>query len=245
MKILFEDNENTPSSKLLKESVVGEFFEFSKGNINLENKARKLLKSTDDVIVIMCDVVVDNIDTITKYNTLKHTFRGNERIAILPIVCIEYYILKMFDRLDLLDGVKLYYSKSLITFNWHSIVDNVVPGKDSIEKFYKSMCDNLKNMCLRNRFEEKKSYIGSFYIEECMCKTGHCRKNLSLTTDDKAFILISCLPLFPPLAILINGIEGIGVKCKSTTFEDVRKKQEKLYEKMHKDLGIDKTLFDV
>ena len=28
MKILFEDNENTPSSKLLKESVVGEFFEF-------------------------------------------------------------------------------------------------------------------------------------------------------------------------------------------------------------------------
>lgn len=94
MVLLFEDNENTPSSQLLKSCLYGKNIYFSNGNHNLATVATELVNKGNSVIIFV-DVLVNSIETKQIYNAISKKFKNNEHVLVLPIICIEYYILKM------------------------------------------------------------------------------------------------------------------------------------------------------
>ena len=105
IKFLFEDNEQTPSSILLKNSYKGADIYFSNGSSLILSKVKELRKIFNDDIYIFYDLVPDNEVTVKGYTDLVRALKLNySNVYVLPIICIEYFIcisLYKFNRLKL------------------------------------------------------------------------------------------------------------------------------------------------
>lgn len=94
MVLLFEDNVNTPSSRLLRSCHYGNNIHFANGNHNLAKEAERLW-DLGHFVVIFVDLSVNCIETVIIYNSLSKKFKNSKSVLVLPIICIEFYLLKM------------------------------------------------------------------------------------------------------------------------------------------------------
>lgn len=120
---------------------------------------------------VYVDVVLDNTETVTTYGELVRTFRRNKSVHIIPIPCIEYYVVQYLHDLGLLDNK--YYDLSSRTFDFKSFIDKSFGNAPhSIETFYKALLNTSKYICTRNTKSVKNIGTGTFYRTDC---TQYCR----------------------------------------------------------------------
>ena len=183
VKFLFEDkynttdiNSSTPSSILLKSCLNGDNIFFSGGNELLETKLASIY-NTQDFFIIFIDVVPNNPALVTLYKTLNDKIETNgwsDNVKLLPIPCIEYYIIDMLSVLGVIftkeKQIQDLYNNLYLKINWN----NVPKEKQliSIEKLYKEIINLQKPYCLRNSNKNKHDYYGDFYKTSCKSCTG-------------------------------------------------------------------------
>lgn len=210
MIILFEDNPTSPVSECLSASCVGESFKFAAGSANL----RKVIQTLNEEVYVYVDVVLDNTETVTTYGELVRTFRRNKSVHIIPIPCIEYYVVQYLHDLGLLDNK--YYDLSSRTFDFKSFIDKSFGNvPHSIETFYKALLNTSKYICTQ------------------YCR-GLCKKSLR----EKSDLLVSYLPAYPASGELRESLRKQGRSSISISLEEFHQLQRLLYDKMSSDLGL-------
>lgn len=230
MIILFEDNPTSPVSQCLAASCVGESFKFAAGSANL----RKVINTLTGEIYVYVDVVLDNPATMTTYGELVRTFRRNSNVHIIPIPCIEYYVVQYLHDLGLLSNK--YYDMSRHTFDFRSFIDKSFGNiPHSIESFYKALLNTSKYICTRNTKSAKNSGIGIFYIADCDC-TQYCQRLYNKHLKDKADLLVSYLPAYPTSTELRGILREQGRSSTSISLEGLQELQTILYNRMRRDL---------
>ena len=162
---IFEDKTDTPSSILLRQDkFVGKYMLFSEGNQLLEDKLNSVY-NTEDFFYVFIDFVPDNKHLIVQYEGLKDTIINEygDNVALIPIPCIELFILKMLFKYGYVTD-NVIYEKAILNFDKnfvHSLPKNF--GKLTLERCYKY----ILNVYLDKEFHNKsKNGIGSFYKSE-------------------------------------------------------------------------------
>ena len=232
MIILFEDNPTSPVSECLSASCVGESFKFAAGSANL----RKVIQTLNEEVYVYVDVVLDNPETVTTYGELVRTFRRNKSVHIIPIPCIEYYVVQYLHDLGLLDNK--YYDLSSRTFDFKSFIDKSFGNvPHSIETFYKALLNTSKYICTRNTKSVKNIGTGTFYRTDCAC-TQYCRGLCKKSLREKSDLLVSYLPAYPASGELRESLRKQGRSSVSISLEEFHQLQRLLYDKMSSDLGL-------
>jgi len=187
---VFEDNIDTPSSRLLKESYNSKNIYFSGSNSKLISKTNSVLKQGYDGVILFVDVSPNNGSTIGVYNSLvahKKKISRWSSVVIVPIICIEFYIAKMCVKYNYFGSE--YIDNDIIRymvndFDW----DNCPYKNKSLEKVYKIPFSrsNYNKECLINS-----NSFGRFYTQDCNC-CDISKDSLS----KKANLFYSTLPVY-------------------------------------------------
>ena len=257
MRILFEDSDEAPSSLLLKSCSNGNNIYFSNGAGKLAREMSKHLKF--DTLLVFMDVVPNNKSTINLYNSLNTDFEDdidNNRLLIIPIICIEYIILTMLIKWNYIQEEEIDGLHYLITdFNYSELsslpdVRNNTTLQNSLEKICKYFLNNIKHKCMKNGFEYKSknnikqgrdysSIKGIFYETDCHCgkvRDDYCSIESSLI--EKADRLYITLPVFD----VINdehksSLESLGVSIVKYDINDKLKDIQNFYNNICSQLG--------
>jgi hypothetical protein len=239
---LFEDNENTPSSKLLKKSYNGKNIFFSAGCANLRKSIDDLINKGYHKIVAFVDVSPNNKNTIELYNFLskvKSTTSSWKNVIIVPIICIEFYIAELCKCYGYFEPEQLQRNtiKNLVCdFNWDAMPTS--DKKYSLEKIYKWLFeDKVENQeCLKN-----KNGKGIFYLQDCNC--DNCTLSKS-TLSEKAEQLYCKLPIFDVLEDTEheNKLKRLGINYNNISLDELHKKQQDFYDNICNKLNENKFL---
>lgn len=209
VKFVFEDRETTPSSILLKSSYNGNNIFFAGGSRFVLKKALEI-KTNNDIVYILYDVSPNNLKTKNGYADLVNYIISSDidNIYVIPIICIEYFLCRLLDKLDLLSNKE---NEDLVQnlvkiFNWDNIserhkLDNYI--NSSLEHAYKYIISTTKLQCTHNAFKYKKSNLerdeksskGIFYEKDCNC-ISLCNSNCTYSLATKAELLYTSLPIF-------------------------------------------------
>ena len=234
-QFIFEDNGNTPSSKLLKESYNGDNIHFSFSNRYLVNKVDELISKGFKDIIVFVDVVPNNDNTISLYKSLSDEKYGNEEwgnVIIVPIICIEYFLAKLcLDNGYFGDGYKdrLAVKYLVNDFCWDKIPEKY--KSISLEKLYKRLfIDNKVNKeCLINI-----SSYGRFYKDDCNC----CELSTD-TLSKKAELLYTSLPIFDVIdSMHENIIKKLSISTEEADIAKFSEIHNKFYNYICKTMGI-------
>lgn len=178
LKIILEDNESSAISQLLKRCFKEDTLIFTNGNKNICKMIKTL--SPDISGIIYLDVVPDNKQTITIYNQISKLLEDEayrNRFILLPIPCIEYYVIRAFCNIE--PSISQRY-----TTNYRSLnsMNGRLLGTRSFESYCKSIVRNY-NSCLSNKF----------LISECdtVCSCAD-----SISYGDKIIEFLRSLPVF-------------------------------------------------
>lgn len=260
IKIVFEDNENTPSSVLLKSCYYGSNIFFSAGVSNLLNKAISI-KQDDDTILMFYDLSPNNIKTVKGYNNLIGILRQNKEkyknMYVIPIICIEYHICRMYDILDLFyvkhkDAQEL-IDKIVKKFDWADIdasIKAVDYIKDSLEHAYKFILNKQSMRCLVNRFKYDStgntrivnSIDGILYEKDCTCDRKYCKVNVNYSLEFKSERLYTLLPVFVVETDKHREIlYKLSITFNSHSIKDARKERQEFYNMVCNNMGINKV----
>lgn len=201
IKIIFEDNENTPSSILLRKCSNGENIIFANGASRVRGTLEKVYNE-EDYFIVLYDLVPDNGMTIMLYRALKEAVNIYSNVVVIPIVCIEQIILRMLDDLGYLTKTKITINliDNLVSkFSWSNLTEEdkkEISGK-SLEKVYKLILNNQLDKCFVNSNDtSKRVETGRFYKEDCACNRKYCRFDCTDNLKIKAERLYSWLPVF-------------------------------------------------
>lgn len=192
--IVFEDNEESPVSKMFKSCIYGNRIYFSGGSGVLVSTVKKLINKGYDEILVYIDVVPDNEDTLDMYLTVntwlsKLAVVNNMKIVLIPIFCIESVVLSLIAS----DNFGNNTDKRLLEVYLKDIKKFYEDIKgSSIEKKYKSLLNGKMSCCLHNT-SGKKSVIGKFYRFDCDCEEFHCYCKCSI--NEKSERLYVSLPV--------------------------------------------------
>ena len=242
--LIFEDGENTPSSRLLKASFNGDNIYFSERCTNMKDTLDKLYNNTDR-FWLFYDVPPNNEIAVNSYMSLCQELYSYKRVCVIPIICIEYYIIRMFaeynyanlqnDVVGLVDNLVLDFNNSGIQ-EMDKIKSNKVKG--SIERVYKYILDKQKLKCMlnHNKYDKLHNIIesditGKFYKIDCNCKFCkiNCKDKLSL----KAERLYTSLPIFDASNEDYKKIlKDFKIYVKDVTAEEVLNKCQKIFDKL-------------
>lgn len=240
--IVFEDNDETPSSVLLKSLPCGGSLYFSKGNWLLKNKVEELLELQKfDRIIVYVDLVMDNPETIAIYEELVD-LRENERwkcVKIIPILCIEYFICKALVKRDVLDirGVKSIVDNMVLNCSF-SQVDSKMCGKSHEKTLKKVFLDN-KSRCYRNTINKANSIYGKFYLADCDCDPKFCYKQcIGLSQSIKAAYIYSELPIIVLDDDTTSILGKLGINIRQVDYDVVQLNIQEQYNRIAKDMGL-------
>ena len=248
VKMVFEDGENTPSSILLKNTLYGENIYFSNGASGVLDKAMQV-KKDDDIIYIFYDMSPNNRKTIKGYEDLVRVIRSDKQtycnLYVIPIICIEYHICKMFDKyhyfytrntkaLEMID-------KLVKTFDWEHISDAIRNDQyigESLEHAYKNILDLQRMPCLHNRFQYDRndrmrnllSPEGIFYEKDCVCERKFC------SIDCKDTIVVKAERLYSLLPVMVVKTEeyhklfyDLEIEVVDRTHEEIKAERQEFY----------------
>ena len=200
VKMLFEDNEKSILSTFLRNAYNEECIIFTNGNYNLSLVLDSVWKS-DDFYLVYIDVVPDNSKTIDIYEALLDLVadKGWLNVRIIPIPCIEYYILmELWEKNDTVNCV---LNKG--AYKATDLYRASGACAKSFEKYCKQLVSNTGDNCKRVASLSKvsPSTRGRYYITDCLCSNvytniGHVAKSL----ESKAVDVIRRLPVYvtPP-----------------------------------------------
>lgn len=250
---VFEDNENTPSSKLLRENIAGVRFCFSNGAYLVAQLVEDLCNeegSSDYEILVFIDYVPMNYYTYDTYMTLldiKEEFywKKNTKIYVLPIVCIEYYILKMlssFYEFDIPERFSDLYDSLIIDLSFdHAVLKEFT----SLEKAYKFLLQHSKKRCMINKNSENEVKIeGYFYKYDCVdCRRRLCvnKKNL-VVLKEKAMHMYTSLPVFKIVSEEQKKyMEELGISFEYNSVEEVVEELRRFIRSIFRKFGISAT----
>lgn len=213
IKIIFEDNINSPSSCLLKSSYNGSNIDFTCGN-NINKMIKTLNKYKGYKSIIFFDFPPNNERVYKNYEKLVDYIVSNNisDVHIVPIICIEYYIIKFLvdnNYLKVEDKDKDLISNLIYDFDYsNKSVNKFISHFDyrlnSLEHVYKDLLRLLVNkyrcMLNSNKYNSdgtlSDSYYGSFYTKDCACDRKFCRSNCSSSLSEKAERFYCTLPIF-------------------------------------------------
>ncbi len=254
IKLLFEDNENSPSSILLKHSMHGDSIYFSGGVTQLLSKLKSIYTAQDTVFV-MHDMSPNNRWTIKFYDGFVQEIKSNQQkyngVYIVPIVCIEYYLCKFLNKYGY-----LYIKNSELSELVKAIVDepfdysrvpsnilNITKLRNSLEKMYKYIVKNQAMICMHNNFEYDKvtglrinTLSGIFYDRDCSCKDIYCRIQSKDNLEIKAERLYSLLPVFAiSSAELLNQP---GIDTENMDIQTIQNEMQRVYNEICRSMGI-------
>lgn len=230
VKFIFEDSEFAPVSHLLAFAYdEGRVF-FSNGNSRIIQKLNKVY-NTDDFFIIFMDVPPNNKAIVRMYkqyaDTIRLKFKNN--VVIVPIICIEYFVLNM-----LLDYGLCQVSSSFEQLKRCLLVDkDVSVGLNyecSVEKLYKSLLNNQSLGCLPN-----KQKYGEFYKFACPCSRVLCGGNVSLDLFDKSVKLWGKLPVFDD--VFKSSLDK-DVSCHHADISDILLNVSKSFESLCNQLNV-------
>lgn len=230
MIMLFEDKITSGISKLILHAYSGKDKEcscvyFADGNLNLTNKLEELKENKN--IIVYVDVMPDKSSTIAAYKSCRKWVKDANRddIFIIPIPCIEYYVVKSFFDKDAKEV------RVVVNFeDYRSVPFNSKNKQLSIcdfESYCKSVVDNYRG-CFRTN--------GVFYSKDCLCKEvdylKHCTK---ISVMNKAWKLILSLPAF------VNNENNTFYKTQKVLFSEIENECIDMYNiiaKKYLDYGI-------
>lgn len=176
MIFVFEDHEEDIISKFFRQAYpndIADRFVYAKGNSNIKGIVNKLLSDTNDTIVVYLDTVPGNKETVKIYRDLQKISRREQfRLVVLPVVCMEYYLIKaLYDSQVMIEHVgvdiclnkDLYFNSPLIaTMEDNTFVKN-------FEKYCKLiLIKNLKRCACHSGKMTEECY-GAYYQNDCFC----------------------------------------------------------------------------
>lgn len=190
--MIFEDNKEMPISKLIsyvyEES--GIVVHFVGGNRNIKAEVEKNYDK-DDAYIIFLDLVPDNHSAINEYRKLQLFIDESmyDNVTVIPIPCIEYYVLKLIEMPDVKEiEVALEFGKYKNT----DLCVKLLRGKcKNFEKYCKKVLEHKTAICYRNEQGER---YGAWYHGDCLCgnsKSGCIEEN----RRSKGNRLVSALPV--------------------------------------------------
>jgi hypothetical protein len=248
IKFIFEDSDNTPSSKLLKSCYNGDNISFSNGG--KASKIFRLIKRYKELdasctIIVYFDLPPNNKFVYTNYELLIDFIDDEnfDKVYVVPIICIEYYIIKflVINNYVKLKETDIGLINNLINnFDYSDVIvkdfiESSSYNSKSLEHVYKSLLSRLasRQRCLRNSFNylesgiiDDSSLLGKFYIMDCCCERKYCKPNCTGYLSDKAERLYIELPIFDVIdnnhAVILHNL-GIVFKSKDleSLFNDV------------------------
>lgn len=251
---IFEDNVKTPSSSLLKSSYNGANIEFSSGGGShritpLIDKHKRFNK--DSVVIIFLDLPPNNEKTYFSYEKITdHILNNNySSVYIIPIICIEYYILRLImHRAYTKHNIKLncLMDNLVKDFNYsYSTVQDVISNnkyvQESLEHLYKWLLINLVNntRCMINA-KRKDSYYGKFYLSDCDCDTKFCKISSCMQLTDKAEMFYTELPVFTIKDEVHKSLlNQLNIRIQETAISDVYNDVIDFFYKICKSMNIE------
>lgn len=219
MKFIFEDFEDDILSLLFKQAYLPESaakFIYAEGNGNLEFQAKRVLKESEDIIIVYLDTIPCNKATIDVYNRLKElSIHNNHRIIVLNIICAEYYFIKSIYSSNLFinrEGLDLCINKE---FYMGSTLLKTKKDRNKVktfEKFCKYILGYNLIDCARTKNRNLDLYP-FYYTKDCLC-SGSMDNCVSKSLKDKALSYVRQYPCIP--------LEGLlGTPDKRFKLEDV------------------------
>lgn len=98
MIFMFEDDGNDLLSQLFRKAYpedISDKFKYLKGISNAKDEIESIMKETSESVTLFMDLVPDNLDLRSKYNTLRlMSRRNNFRLIIIPTLCLEFCFIK-------------------------------------------------------------------------------------------------------------------------------------------------------
>lgn len=191
--MLFEDNEKSPISELLKclfiESNV-DFVEFAGTNENLYKRLKAVYKP-GLIHYVFIDMSPDNSNTKTAYTNFVNNIREKplSNVWLIPIPCIEFYVIKAFpeDCKSVTD---------VLNFNEYTRTKRCKSFESNCKRVLNTDIENfIKNNCMVNEsdFSHHRDF-GYFYKEDCPCSnSAGCDKKME--RELKAYKLWKELPV--------------------------------------------------
>ena len=206
VRIIFEDNGDTPSSILLKSSPIGRYVKFSCGNFNLFPFVKEALQDFEiDQIIIYCDFVLNSERLFLFYKRLRQEIieemqilNSDKSVYLIPIPCIEYYILLYLIefKIDCFSILQLEKISSFVQDFKIDLSDIHIWKENfmvSVEKICKYYLNSNSNKCIINK-NRNNQVVGKFYKSDCNCREDLCKIGCTKDLLQKAFEFYSILP---------------------------------------------------
>jgi len=202
MYVVFEDNDDVPTSRLLK-NIDNINFVFTNSNKSIGKYISKIYQTTDEFIVVYIDVVTDREETKKIYNRLVDLYENDERVIIFPIPCIECAMLHLLYNLDLIKKLNKNYISVVrdllydFKFQGYSNYNIKYDDTDSLEIYYKKVYKELiVKTCMYNITAINIQKV-RFFETDCSCDYSYCKTRLfNLSLLDKAVLLYKSLPFY-------------------------------------------------
>lgn len=198
MQMMFEDNPEATISKFLckvysNADSCKELY-FLRGNTGLERKIDKVYLPGYRYIVYI-DVAPDNYKTINAYMRLNMYYQNVKDIYVIPIPCIEYYIIKAYGNRDVNEISQIFAGRHV------KETDLVMKIQRGVYKSFEDYCKKVLDHCMLPC--QKKD--GRFYTQDCLCNKPLRGKGCTLASlESKAAGVIRKLPVF----IMTDSIKG-------------------------------------
>lgn len=223
MYIIFEDHENSDLSKLFRRLYpknISDKFEYTRRNTQIRNRIDLLvekMKNNGNIedIVIYLDMPPGSPDIVGEYNRIRKKSarllkEHKIKIIVIPIVCAEYYIIRMVYKLGIFNNKRVMLAECVNReFFKNSELMKMLTEQQKQECYtFENYCKFILNPGLGNCFKssvKERSTIGSFYRDTCsiICCADEetevkCR---GLDRDDISFNTLVEYPIIP------SGIE--------------------------------------
>jgi hypothetical protein len=211
-RIVFEDNEKTETSKLLR--VVWSGVEFA-GSINgmIDYLGQYCCSNTE--IVVMVDVVPDRSKTVLDYKSVKNFCKENlKNTTIIPMLYYEYYLIRNTAKLVLCNITLLRY-----VFEYSPEYREIsgVPAKiNSFERYCKYVYKTFRHACLPSGEQR-------FFTGKCGCSICPDAEEMrGLTLEEKSWRIWKYVPVLPPVG-------SIPYITKTEPLSQIQASMEEMY----------------
>lgn len=217
MIYMLEDEKDDILSKLFREAYpkeIADKFVYTNGSGNIEGALLNVMNNSNERVGIFLDTIPGNRDCTSVYYKLRAISDSYpDRVVVFPIVCSEYYIIKLLSSQGLMikhSDVDICLNK--LDFTTSEIYNNPETGKQckNFEKFCKFVIKNYAVNCALNtpgRYHENLEY-SFYYCKDCLCGDDGCYINheycSKASLKHKALKLLSMYRCVPGCTLAIQ-----------------------------------------
>lgn len=228
-----EDSEKMPISQALKSSYNGSNIYFSNGNDNLAEKMHECLQKGYDYVIGFIDLSPDNELVFNVRLEAVQYFADNNimnSVALIPLICTEYKVLRVLDKLNCL----------FISNNYISVWNNIKAGRrhgisgKTLEQVCKEVLGASRRPCQRNTNNGKMG--GIFYTSSCTDCYRHC---YNFSKSYKSEWIYSGLPCFNVMSDKHKKLmEEYGIAVGTASLADILVENETYFLELCRAYGV-------